>query len=117
MALPQLQEYSLDNGLQVKLVEWHEAPIVSCFVWYRVGSRNERPGITGISHWTEHMLFKGGKRYTKGQIFGATARLGGYNNGFTSNDFTAYYETLPAQHLEIALDIESDRMVNCLFDP
>ena len=117
MSLPKTVEYTLDNGLKVLLMDWKLAPIASCFVWYRVGARNERPGITGISHWCEHMLFKGGKRYGKGDIFGVTARLGGSNNGFTSEDFTAYYETVPAEHLEVAMDIEADRMVNAVIDP
>lgn len=117
MSLPKTVEYTLDNGLKVLLMDWKLAPIASCFVWYRVGARNERPGITGISHWCEHMLFKGGKRYGKGEIFGVTARLGGSNNGFTSEDFTAYYETVPAEHLEVAMDIEADRMVNAVIDP
>jgi zinc protease len=86
-------------------------------MWYRVGSRNERPGITGASHWVEHMLFKGGREFGKGDIFKQVARHGGTNNGFTSNDFTAYFETLPADALDLGLRIEADRMAHALFDP
>jgi len=110
-------EHVLDNGLRVLLKEMHNAPIVSSWIWYRVGSRLERPGITGISHWVEHMMFKGTKRWDKGRIFRTVNAHGGYLNGFTAEDMTTYLETLPAEHAEIALDIESDRMANSLFDP
>jgi zinc protease len=97
--------------------EVHAAPVASCCVWYRVGSRNEVPGVTGISHWVEHMLFKGTPKIPKGEMDRLIARNGGTFNGFTSHDYTAYYETLPADRLELGLQIESDRMVNSLFDP
>ena len=86
-------------------------------MWYRVGARNERPGITGISHWVEHMLFKGTPDIPKGEMDRLIARNGGTFNGFTSQDYTAYFETLPADRIELGLQIESDRMVNSLFDP
>lgn len=108
---------TLSNGLTVLLKEIHTSPIVTVWVWYRVGSRNEKEGITGCSHWVEHMLFKGGQRFKKGEIFQQVARAGGYNNGFTSHDMTVYFETLPADRLELGLDIEADRMANALFDP
>ncbi len=78
---------------------------------------NERPGITGISHWVEHMLFKGTPDIPKGEMDRLIARNGGTFNGFTSQDYTAYFETLPADRIELGLQIESDRMVNSLFDP
>jgi len=84
---------------------------------YKVGSRNERPGITGISHWVEHMLFKGGGKLAKGDIARLVSNVGGEFNGFTSKDFTAYYEILPADQLETGLLIESERMMNAAFDP
>lgn len=97
--------------------EVHSAPVASCCVWYRVGSRNEVPGVTGISHWVEHMLFKGTPQIPKGEMDRLIARNGGTFNGFTSQDYTAYYETLPADRIELGLQIESDRMINSLFDP
>ena len=111
-----VMEARLDNGLMVLSKEVHHAPIVSFYVWYRVGSRNERPGITGISHWAEHMLFKGTPSLKKGEIGQLVSTHGGVWNGFTWVDFTAYYETLPSQHLDLALRLESDRMANSLFD-
>ncbi|HUG16185.1 MAG TPA: pitrilysin family protein [Thermomicrobiales bacterium] len=91
-------------------------PIGSFWIWYRVGGRNEVPGITGVSHWAEHMLFKGTERYGKGAIFRAITAAGGSLNGFTWIDYTAYFETLPIDRIDLAFDIEADRMVNARFD-
>lgn len=110
-------QYRLDNGLKLIAREMHHAPLVAFFVFYRVGARNEVPGITGISHWVEHMMFKGTPRFGKGELDRQISRHGGAWNGFTTEDCTAYFEVLPAEHLELALDIEADRMVNCLVDP
>ena len=108
---------TLANGLKVILRESHDAPIASFWVWYRAGARNEVPGLTGVSHWVEHMQFKGTPSLEKGAVFGEISRNGGVNNAMTSNDWTAYYETLPADRLDLAIKIESDRMSNSLFDP
>jgi zinc protease len=108
---------TLQNGLRVILRESHDAPVASFWVWYRVGARNESAGLTGISHWVEHMQFKGTPSLGKGEIFREISRIGGYNNAMTSNDWTAYYETLPADRIALAISIESDRMRNSLFDP
>lgn len=115
--MPDVIETRLSNGLQVLLKEVHSAPVVSTWLWYRVGSRNEVEGQTGLSHWVEHMLFKGSSRFPKGAIMRAVNRHGGYLNAMTSYDFTAYYETLPAAQAELALEIEADRMTTALFDP
>lgn len=109
-----IQEAELGNGLKILTLERHTAPVASVWAWVRVGSRNERPGLTGASHWVEHMLFKGGREFAKGEIFKQVARHGGTNNGFTWLDFTAYYETLPAEALDLGLRIEADRMANAL---
>lgn len=101
---------TLDNGLRVILREVRERPLVGCWMWYRVGGRNELPGTTGVSHWVEHMLFKGGKRFGKGEITKEISRRGGALNAFTWIDCTAYYETLPSSELDLALAIESDRI-------
>jgi zinc protease len=85
------------------------------WVWYRVGSKNERPGITGASHWVEHMLFEGSPRYAKGAIDRAVVSVGGELNAFTDTDFTAYFTTVPREHLSVPLDIESDRMTRALI--
>ena len=112
-----VQRVVLDNGLRILLKEMHAAPVATCWAWYGVGARNEHPGITGASHWVEHMLFKGTEQFAKGQIMRQISRLGGHLNGFTSEDQTVYFETLPREHLELALRIESDRMTNGAFDP
>ncbi|MDW8270465.1 MAG: pitrilysin family protein, partial [Anaerolineae bacterium] len=107
----------LDNGLQVLLREVHRMPIVALLLAYRVGSRQEAPGYSGISHWVEHMLFKGTSTHPQGGFDRLIQREGGVFNGFTSIDWTVYYEMLPADRIELALRIESDRMTNGLFDP
>lgn len=109
--------HRLSNNLLVITREVHSAPVATSWIWYRVGGRNERSGLTGISHWVEHMLFKGTPTFPKGSLDRLIARNGGVFNGFTWVDFTAYFETLPADRIELGLQIESDRMVNALFDP
>jgi len=107
----------LDNGMTIFFNEIHSAPIISSWVWYRVGSRVEKKGLTGISHWVEHMQFKGTKLYSGSQMDRIIAREGGTANAFTHLDWTTYYETLPANKIEIAFQLESDRMLNSVFDP
>lgn len=107
----------LPNGLTVLLQESHAAPVATFWVWYRVGSRNERPGLTGVSHWVEHMLFKGTPSHPAGTLTRLIDRLGGRWNAFTWKDYTAYFEVLPVEHLGVAVALEADRMVNAQFDP
>jgi zinc protease len=109
------QRTTLANGLEIFAQRSATAPVVSLWVWYRVGTRNEHPGITGVSHWVEHMLFKGTDRWPSGRADQAISREGGFYNGMTWQDFTTYYETLPVDRLDLALDIESDRMQNAAF--
>lgn len=106
----------LPNGLLVLLKEIHTAPIISQWLWYRVGSRNEQPGLTGLSHWVEHMQFKGTQQFPAGALDREISRLGGSWNAMTYIDWTTYYETLPAQNIDLALRLEADRMVNCDYD-
>ncbi len=108
---------TLSNGLLVLLKEIHTAPMISHWVWYRVGSRDEHPGITGISHWVEHMQFKGTQQFPAGVLDRAIAREGGFWNAFTFTDWTTYFETLPADRIDLALRLEADRMSNSLFEP
>ncbi len=107
----------LPNGLTVHLKEVHTAPIISHWVWYRVGSRNETPGLTGISHWVEHMQFKGTPTFPAAVLDKAISREGGSWNAMTYLDWTAYYETLPADKIDLGLRLEADRMVNSIYDP
>lgn len=108
--------HTLRNGMLVLLREAHTAPLATSWLWYRVGARNESPGSTGVSHWVEHMLFKGTPRISGRDLDRLIARNGGTFNGFTAHDFTAYFETLPADRIDLALQIESDRMTNALFE-
>src|SRR5512140_3172856 len=107
----------LANGLSVHLKEIHTAPIISHWTWYRVGSRNEPQGKTGISHWVEHMQFKGTPQFPAGVLDKAISREGGFWNAFTYLDWTAYFETLPVDRIDLALQIESDRMQHSAYPP
>ncbi|MDB4894271.1 MAG: peptidase [Firmicutes bacterium] len=107
----------LSNGMRVLTRELHHAPVACVMVWYGVGSRNEEPGKTGLSHFLEHMMFKGTQRFPHGALEEGVKLRGGMWNAFTSYDYTAYYEVLPARHLEYGLQVEADRMVNMTFDP
>jgi zinc protease len=106
----------LPNGLRVLLRESHDAPVATFWAFYRVGGRNEVAGTTGVSHWVEHMLFKGTPTFPKGSIFREVNRNGGTLNGFTWIDYTTYFETLPSDRVDLAIAIESDRMRNASFD-
>ncbi len=108
---------TLSNGLCMVIQESHTAPVATFWVWYRVGSRNEPPGRTGISHWVEHMLFKGTPTHPAGTLTRLVDRLGGRWNAFTWKDYTAYFELLPADHIEVAIRLEADRMQETRFDP
>jgi zinc protease len=112
-----LTKYTLPNGLLVLLKEIHTSPIISQWIWYRVGSRDEVPGLTGASHLVEHMLFKGTPNFPLGVLDRAVAREGGYLNALTYLDWTSFFETLPADKANLALRVEADRMFNCLFSP
>ncbi len=112
-----IRKVTLHNGLTIQLKEIHTAPIISHWIWYRVGSRDEVPGLTGISHWVEHMQFKGTPQFPAGVLDKAISREGGFWNAFTYLDWTAYFETMPADKIELGLRLEADRMVNSLYEP
>jgi zinc protease len=108
-------ETTLPNGLKVILLENHKAPLVTFQVWYRVGSRNEAWGKTGLSHVLEHMMFKGTKKVGPQEFSRMIQEHGGNDNAFTSQDYTAYFENLSADHIQIPIDLESDRMQNLVL--
>ena len=108
---------TLDNGLRVLLLEDHRSPIVSFQVWYRVGSRNEARGATGIAHFLEHMMFKGTPTHGRGQFARLVEQNGGQDNAFTSQDVTAYFVDIVADKLDLVLELDADRMQNLLLDP
>jgi zinc protease len=105
----------LPNGLTVHLKEIHTAPIISHWAWYRVGSRDDPSGLTGISHWVEHMQFKGSLNFPAGMLDKSISREGGYWNAYTHLDWTTFFETLPAEKIDLGLRLEADRMSNSLF--
>ena len=112
-----IREFKLDNGLKVLLLENHKAPVVTFQVWYRVGSRNETLGQTGISHFLEHVMFLGSKKYPDNSYDRLTEANGGLNNAFTSNDYTCYFIDFSSDLLELAAKLEADRMQNLLLNP
>lgn len=112
-----VRQVTLDNGLSVLVREVHTAPLVSVWCWYRVGSKDERPGLTGVSHWVEHMNFKGTENIPRDEVKGLVDRFGGFWNGYTWIDQTTYVETATRDALDKMLFIESERMSRCLYDP
>ncbi|ASD64466.1 M16 family metallopeptidase [Bdellovibrio bacteriovorus] len=116
ISLP-VTKFTLENGLTVLLLEDHAVPMVSYHTWYRVGSRDESPGVTGAAHMLEHMMFKGAKKYD-GKSFDRIFHENGItNNAFTTNDYTGFYENLPSSKLELVMDMEVDRMSSLLISP
>lgn len=108
---------TLDNGLRVLLLEDRRSPIVSVQVWYRVGSRNEARGATGLAHFLEHMMFKGTPTYGPRMFARLVEQNGGQDNAFTSQDVTSYFVNIAADKLDLVLALEADRMQNLLLDP
>jgi zinc protease len=107
---------TLDNGLNILVQEIHTAPLVSVWCWYGVGSRDEGPGVTGVSHWVEHMNFKGTTNIPREQMKGIVERFGGMWNGYTWIDQTTYVQTAGSAALEQMLFIEAERMSNALYE-
>jgi len=115
--MTEVTQVLLDNGLKILLKEIHTAPLISQWIWYRVGSKDEPTGKTGISHWVEHMQFKGTPQFPASMLDKAISREGGNWNAFTFLDWTTYYETMPAAKIDLALRLEANRMTNSAFDP
>lgn len=113
----EVEELKLDNGMTALIVPNPKLPIFSLYMFYKVGGKNEVPGITGASHFLEHMMFKGARKFGKNTIDFIIEGSGGSTNAYTTNDQTVYYENLPSSQLDIILDIEADRMENLLLDP
>jgi len=113
----QVREITLTNGLRVITYEMQSSPVIFSEVTYNVGSKYDSYGETGISHIVEHMMFKGTKRFDKGSIAELISINGGVFNAFTSYDRTCYYELMPKNKIDLAFDIESERMYKCIFDP
>ena len=112
-----VHEFTLGNGIELFVQEDHRAPVAIFQVWYKVGSADEPPGRTGISHVLEHMMFKGTERYPGDSFSRIIDANGGEENAFTSRDYTAYYELLEHGRLKVAFELEADRMRNLMFKP
>lgn len=115
MGYQNIKEHVLKNGMKVLILEDNSSPIISLGIWYKVGSRNEVTGKTGISHLLEHMMFKGTKKLGSQEFSRIIQRMGGVDNAFTSNDATCYWEVFPKENLEKVLELEADRMQNLVF--
>ncbi len=111
------KEYNLDNGLKVLIIEDHKAPLAIFQIWYRVGSRNEPMGKSGLSHLLEHMMFKGTPKSGSKEFSRIVQKNGGVDNGFTTKDYTMYYQSLASDRIGISIELEADRMKNLIIDP
>jgi zinc protease len=111
----QVQEFILDNGLKVLLLEDHKSPAVTFQVWYRVGGRNEKDGKSGLAHFLEHMLFKGTPTTGPEEYSRIIAKNGGRSNAFTSSDMTVYFATMSRDKIHLQLELEADRMTHALL--
>ena len=107
--------FTLENGMQVVVVENHRVPVVTHMVWYRVGAADEGPGETGVAHFLEHLMFKGTPRFPDGEFSTIVARNGGQENAFTSYDYTGYFQTVARDRLELVMEMEADRMTNLVL--
>ncbi len=107
-----VEEYKLDNGMQVVVIPNTRAPVVTHMVFYRVGAADETPGVSGIAHFLEHLMFKSTQKIPSGEFSKIVARLGGQDNAFTGHDATAYFQRIAKEHLKTVMEMEADRMVN-----
>jgi zinc protease len=113
----EVKTHTLKNGMKILVQEDHSIPSVALYIFYRIGSRNERPGTTGLSHFFEHMMFNGAKKYGAGEFDRVMEAAGGRNNAYTSNDLTVYQDWFTPAALELIFDLEADRIQYLSFDP
>ena len=111
-----VSHFMLENGMDVVVIEDHRAPVVTHMVWYRNGSADDPPMKSGIAHFLEHLMFKGTRNHAKGHFSNHVSELGGQENAFTSNDYTAYFQRVAKEHLSVVMGYEADRMVNLVLD-
>ncbi|MGE3914449.1 MAG: M16 family metallopeptidase [Hyphomicrobiaceae bacterium] len=115
-ATPRATELQLGNGMRVVVVEDHRAPVVTHMVWYRVGAADEPPGVSGIAHFLEHLMFKSTDKIPNGEFSKIVSRLGGQDNAFTGQDVTAYFQRISKDRLPTVMAMEADRMANLRLD-
>ena len=111
----EVSNFLLDNGMEVVVIPDRRAPIVTHMVWYKVGSADEPPGKSGIAHFFEHLMFKGTAKHKAGEFGAKIAEIGGSENAFTTDDYTAYYQTVTPEALETMMEFEADRMRNLIL--
>jgi zinc protease len=114
---PSAETFTLDNGLEVVVIPDRRAPVVTHMVWYRAGSADEPSGKSGIAHYLEHLMFKGTSTHPAGEFSATVSRIGGRENAFTSNDYTAYFQQVSRDHLRQMMEFEADRMKNLALTP
>ncbi len=107
--------FTLDNGLEVVVVENNRAPVVTHMIWYKVGAADELPGKSGVAHFFEHLMFKGTPKYPDGEFSRLVALNGGRENAFTSQDYTGYFQNIAADRLALVMEMEADRMTNLVL--
>ncbi len=112
---PKVADYSLENGLELVVIEDHRAPVVTHMIWYRVGAADETPGKTGLAHFLEHLMFKGTLAHPAGEFSKVVARMGGRENAFTANDYTGYFQRVPSAKLGEVMAFEADRMTGLVL--
>ncbi len=113
----EVKEYKLDNGLKVLIIEEHKSPVATFQVWYRVGSRDEPLGKSGLSHLLEHMMFKGTSQYGPQAFSRIVQKNGGTDNAYTTEDHTTYFQLFSSDRIMLSIDLEADRMKNLTMDP
>ena len=112
---PAIVDFTLENGLSVVVIPDHRAPVVTHMVWYRNGSADDPPGKSGIAHFLEHLMFKGTAAHPQGEFSEVIAELGGQENAFTGNDYTAYFQRVAKEHLGVMMEFEADRMTGLVL--
>jgi len=111
----QVTSYQLENGMDIVVIEDHRAPVVTHMVWYRAGAADEKPGTSGIAHFLEHLMFKATDELETGEFSKIVAANGGNDNAFTSHDYTAYFQRIIADRLELVMEMEADRMTDLVL--
>ncbi|GKY86785.1 M16 family metallopeptidase [Sinisalibacter aestuarii] len=117
MSAGEVTDFTLDNGMEVVVIEDHRAPVVVHMVWYRIGAGDEQPGKSGIAHFLEHLMFKGTETRAAGEFSKVVEANGGTDNAFTSYDYTAYYQRIAADRLGLMMEMEADRMRHLVLAP
>src|SRR5712692_9974011 len=113
----EIKTHTLKNGMKILVQEDHSIPSATMYIFYRIGSRNEHTGTTGLSHFFEHMMFNGAKKYGPGEFDRVMEAAGGRNNAYTTRDVTVYQDWFPRSALQLIYDIEADRIRDLNFDP